>query len=164
MGRPEDVGVGKTDFYGQSGDRPYEDRQDSPGDWEAWCSQGPITSHAREHLATTDRGIATLRRRLRHEIERLRNGVEPRRPTPSNGSIPTCGGDTILRIPKRDGDDNALIADVSRKIAAAYVEFEHLADEDRREAIGRRLAPLNEGDTSEINPDRGKIFEFKTLI
>jgi len=164
MGRPEDVGVGKTDFYGQSGERPYEDRQDNPGDWEAWCSQGTITSHAREHLATTDRGIAMLRRRLRHEIERLRNGVEPRRPTPGNGSVPTCGGDTILRIPKRDGDDNALIADVSRTIAAAYVEFEHLADEDRRQAIGRRLAPLNEGDASEINPDRGKIFEFKTLV
>jgi hypothetical protein len=164
QGRPQDVGVGKTDFYGQSGDRSYEERQDKPGDYEAWCSLGPITSHAREHLATTDRGIALLRRRLKRDIENLQKGVEPERPTPNaTGAIPTVGGDTILRIPRQDGDDAHLIGEVSRKIAAAYVETESLADDERRAAIATRLAPLNQGATEEINPDRGKIFEFKTL-
>jgi hypothetical protein len=77
QGKPENVGVGKTDFYGQSGDRPYEERQQKPGDYEAWCSLGEVTSHAREHLATTDRGIAMLRRKLKHEIENLQRGKSP---------------------------------------------------------------------------------------
>jgi len=164
MGRPEDVGVGKTDFYGQSGWRPYEERQDQPGDYEAWCSLGPITSHAREHLATTDRGIAMLRRRLKHEIENLQKGIEPARPTPQDGAaIPTVGGDTILRVPKNTEDDTQLIRDVCSEVAAAYTETGHLPDAARREAIERRLAPLNQGDISGINPDRGKVFEFKTV-
>jgi nitrite reductase/ring-hydroxylating ferredoxin subunit len=164
MGRPEDVGVGKSDFYGQSGGRPYEERQDQPGDYEAWCSLGPITSHTREHLATTDRGIAMLRRRLKHEIENLQKGIEPARPTPKDGgAIPTVGGDTILRVPKNAEDDTQLIRDVCTKIVAAYMETEHFPDGARREAIGRRLALLNQGDTSGVNPDRGKVFEFKTV-
>jgi hypothetical protein len=164
LGRPGDVGLGKTDFYGQSGERPYEERQDRPGDYEAWCSLGAITSHAREHLATTDRGIALLRRRLKREIENLQKGVEPEPPTPNEtGTIPTVGGDTILRIPRQEGDDADLIRDVSRKIAAAYVETEALADGERRAAIAGRLATLNQGGTDDINPERGKIFEFKTL-
>ena len=164
LGRPEDVGVGKTDFYGQSGERPYEERQDRPGDYEAWCSLGPITSHAREHLATTDRGVALLRRRLAREIENLQKGVEPERPAPNEtGAIPTVGGDTILRIPRQEGDDAQLVGEVSRKIAAAYVETESLADGERRTAIAQRLLPLNQGAAGDVNPDRGKIFEFKSL-
>jgi nitrite reductase/ring-hydroxylating ferredoxin subunit len=121
LGRPDDVGVGKTDFYGQSGGRQYEERQDKPGDYEAWCSLGSITSHAREHLATTDRGIGLLRRRLKREIENLQKGMEPVAPTPNEtGAIPTVGGDTILHIPRQREDDAQLILDVSRKIAAAY--------------------------------------------
>ncbi len=163
-GRPDDVGVGKTDFYGQSGERPYEERQDKPGDYEAWCGLGPITSHAREHLATTDRGIAMLRRRLKREIENLQNGVEPARPVANEaGSIATVGGDTVLRVPRQDGDDAQLISEVCRKIAMAYTETESLPDAERRVAIAVRLCPLNQGATEEINPNRGKIFEFRNL-
>ncbi|HZQ61778.1 MAG TPA: aromatic ring-hydroxylating dioxygenase subunit alpha [Casimicrobiaceae bacterium] len=164
LGKPENVGLGKTDFYGQSGDRTYDERQDTPGDWEAWCSQGPITSHEREHLATTDRGISLLRRRLRREIENLQKGIEPRRPEPVNGThVPTMGGDTILRIPRNGGDDAKLILEASEAIATAYVECQDLPDAERREAIRRRLEPLNVGDSSAINPDHGKLFEFKTV-
>ena len=164
LGQPDNVGIGKTDFYGQSGDRPYEERQDNPGDYEAWCGLGSITSHAREHLATTDRGIALLRRRLKREIENLQKGVEPLRPTPTGGTpIPTFGGDTILRIPSKGNDDAQLISDVCAMIAGAYTETQGLPDDDRRAAIAARLAPMNQGSTEEINPNRGKIFEFKTL-
>jgi hypothetical protein len=164
LGKPDEVGVGKTDFYGQSGERPYEERQDKPGDYEAWCSLGAITSHAREHLATTDRGVAMLRRRLKRDIERLQNGIEPERPTARNGThVPTVGGDTILRIPANGGDDTELIRDVSRAIAAAYVECQDLEDGARRAAIEARLAHLNVGDVQAINPSHGKVFEFKTV-
>jgi len=164
MGRPEDVGVGKTDFYGQGGDLPYEVRQDSPGDWDAWCSLGPITSHEREHLGTTDKGIALLRRRLRLAIEDLARGVEPVRPEPRDGlPVPTVGGDTILRIPPDGTDDREMIRRVCREVAAAYTATRHLPEESRRAAIAERLAPLNTADPTVLNPDHGKIFEFKTV-
>jgi nitrite reductase/ring-hydroxylating ferredoxin subunit len=164
LGRPEDVRVGNTDFYGQSGEDPYEVRQDSPGDWDAWGSLGAITSHAREHLGTTDRGVALLRRRLKQAIEDLQRGVEPPRPVPLPGSgVPTVGGDTVLHIPRGDGDDRELILRVCREVARAYVETQHLDDAERRAAITQRLAPLNVGDPSEVNPDHGRIFEFKTV-
>ena len=100
QGRPEDVGLEKTDFYGQSRHRPEEMRKRNPGDYDAWTSLGPITSHEREHLATTDKGIALLRHKLRREIRELREGEEPVRPVPgSGGHVPTYGGDTILHVP-----------------------------------------------------------------
>ncbi len=164
QGKPDEVGLEKTDFYGQTPHRPLEMRQRSPGDWDAWTSLGPITSHAREHLATTDKGVAMLRRKLAQEIRNLRAGIEPRRPATLNGShVPTYGGDTILHVPLKGGDDRELILEVSRKIAAAYIEFQDLPDATRRAAIDSRLAPLNVGDPGAVNPDRGKIFEFKPV-
>jgi len=164
QGRPNDVGVGTTDFYGQNNALPYEERQNSPGDWDAWCSLGPITSHASEHLGTTDRGVAMLRRRLKSEIDNLARGVEPSRPEPqAEMPVPTVGGDTILRIPVEEGDDRQRIAEICRKVAEAYVQTQHLPDAQRRAAIAERLAPLNTADPTEINPDHGKIFEFKSV-
>ena len=164
QGKPDEVGLEKTDFYGQSRHRPTELRQKNPGDYEAWTSLGPITSHDREHLATTDKGIALLRRKLREEIRKLREGTEPLRPTARNGRhVPTYGGDTILHIPADGGDDRALIVEVSRKIAAAYIEFENLPDAERRAAIAERLAPLNVGSADAVNPERGRMFEFKAV-
>jgi hypothetical protein len=164
QGRPDDVGVGKTDFYGQSNEAPYEVRQDSPGDWDAWCSLGPVTSHASEHLGSTDRGIALLRRRLKKEIDDLAQGIEPQALEPlSSGTIPTTGGDTILRIPANGGDDRQLIREVCQKVAQAYMDTQLLPDAERRAAITALLAPLNTADPNEVNPDHGKIFEFKTV-
>ena len=51
----------------------------------AWGSLGAITSHEREHLGFTDRGISLLRRRLKKEIEALAQGVEPVAPRPLEG-------------------------------------------------------------------------------
>jgi hypothetical protein len=48
-----------------------------------------------------------------------------------------------LRVPKGTGDDRALILEISRKIAEAYIRFQHLPDAERRAAIERELAPLN---------------------
>ena len=164
QGRPQDNGVGKTDFYGQSNELPYAMRQDSPGDWDAWCSLGPITSHASEHLGTTDRGVAMLRRKLKMEIENLAKGIEPQRPEPLDGQpVPTTGGDTILRIPPNGGDDRELILEACRAVAAVYVETQHLPDAQRRAAITQRLASLNTADPSAVNPEHGKMFEFKSV-
>ncbi|MFO1220150.1 MAG: Rieske 2Fe-2S domain-containing protein [Burkholderiaceae bacterium] len=48
-----------------------------PGDYEAQVSQGPIASHAAEHLRTSDRGIALLRRLLKRQLEIVATGGDP---------------------------------------------------------------------------------------
>ena len=49
--------------YGK--ERPYEDRQRAPGDYEAEVSQRPIAIHAMEHLGSADRGVIVVRNMLR---------------------------------------------------------------------------------------------------
>ena len=53
------VGAGDA---GQTGEPSYYDRQRAPGDWDCWVSQGAITVHGREHLATSDRGVTLFRK------------------------------------------------------------------------------------------------------
>jgi phenylpropionate dioxygenase-like ring-hydroxylating dioxygenase large terminal subunit len=48
-----------------------------PGDWEAQGSQGPITLHSEEHLATSDKGVRMLRRLFREQLEIVANGGDP---------------------------------------------------------------------------------------
>jgi phenylpropionate dioxygenase-like ring-hydroxylating dioxygenase large terminal subunit len=54
-----------------------QEHRDFPGDYEAQVSQGPIAWHSEEHLATSDRGIAMLRRVLRRQLERVAAGEHP---------------------------------------------------------------------------------------
>jgi phenylpropionate dioxygenase-like ring-hydroxylating dioxygenase large terminal subunit len=48
-----------------------------PGDYEAQVSQGAITLHSDEHLATSDRGIVALRRFYRAQAEIVEKGGDP---------------------------------------------------------------------------------------
>jgi hypothetical protein len=54
-----------------------EERQDTPGDYEAQAGQGPISLHSEEHLATSDRGIAMQRRMLEQQIRHVGEGGDP---------------------------------------------------------------------------------------
>ena len=54
-----------------------DDRRAFPGDYEAQRGQGPITIHADEHLATTDRGVVMLRRLLAEQIDVVEKGGDP---------------------------------------------------------------------------------------
>jgi hypothetical protein len=54
-----------------------EEHQRFPGDYEAQVSQGPITAHSEEHLTSTDRGVAMLRRSLRRQVEAVARGEDP---------------------------------------------------------------------------------------
>jgi phenylpropionate dioxygenase-like ring-hydroxylating dioxygenase large terminal subunit len=53
------------------------EHRDHPGDWEAMVSQGPITLHTDEHLATSDQGLVMLRRFIRRQIACVANGEDP---------------------------------------------------------------------------------------
>lgn len=132
QGDRDEVGWEKVDFYGQTGHRSYEERQRNPGDWEAWTGQGPITVHKRENLATTDKGIALLRARLRNEIRALATGDALTRPEGSeNQPIPTYGGDTVLRVAKSNDDDRALLQSIQEAVAQIYFSADHLVGEER---------------------------------
>lgn len=54
-----------------------EEHQRFPGDWEAQVGQGPITLHSEEHLATSDRGVAILRRFWERQAHAVARGEDP---------------------------------------------------------------------------------------
>ncbi len=53
------------------------DHQRFPGDWEAQVGQGPISLHSEEHLASSDKGVVQLRRLLREQIRKVKEGGDP---------------------------------------------------------------------------------------
>ncbi len=54
-----------------------DEHQKYPGDYEAQTGQGEITFHSEEHLVSSDKGIALLRRMLKREIEKVAKGEDP---------------------------------------------------------------------------------------
>jgi len=142
-GKPELCGYNSVDFYGQTGERSYEQRQRSPGDYEVWVSQGPVTVHAREHLAFTDAGVAQYRRRLRRAIRKMVEGDTPQQPSDGvTHPIPTYGGDTVLRAPMHTNDDRKWMSDLSKRVADIYRGADALVGEARRAQIRAALAAL----------------------
>ena len=136
-----EVGFGKTDFYGQGPDRPYEQRQRDPGDYDAWVSQGPINVHKNEHQAVTDRGVAMVRRKLRKAIRQVQNGESVDQISRHyDDAIPSYGGDTILRIPLQEGkDDDSVIKEVAQKVAQIYMANDEFVGQQRVERIQQQL-------------------------
>jgi nitrite reductase/ring-hydroxylating ferredoxin subunit len=53
-----------------------EEHQRFPGDFEAQVSQGDITYHSEEHLASSDRGVVMFRRALRRAIDDVASGSD----------------------------------------------------------------------------------------
>ena len=109
--------------FGQTPDRPYEERQRNPGDYDALVGQRPIAIHDLEHLASTDRGVIMLRRMIQEDIRAVQKGKEPRvLAIKTNGRIPTYANDTVLQIPPAPTPeaDLQLLRDTGRKVAEEY--------------------------------------------
>ena len=51
--------------------------QQFPGDWEAQGSQGAVTQHSEESLASSDRGVVMLRSLLRQMVDDVEAGRDP---------------------------------------------------------------------------------------
>ena len=66
-----------TELHVQLDPMTTEDRQRRPNDLEAQGSQGSITLHSEEHLATSDRAIVMLRRLFEAQIKLVENGLDP---------------------------------------------------------------------------------------
>jgi 5,5'-dehydrodivanillate O-demethylase len=46
-------------------------------DGMAWETQGPVANRAREHLASSDKGVVMLRQLLRVQLEKIKRGEDP---------------------------------------------------------------------------------------
>jgi phenylpropionate dioxygenase-like ring-hydroxylating dioxygenase large terminal subunit len=93
-GQPVILGAG----FGQDGDRPYEERQRVPGDYDAQVSiHGGVARHGRERLATTDRGVIMLRNMIRRGIRAVQQNETPWCPGSPNGqTITTYSQDRVV--------------------------------------------------------------------
>ena len=139
--RPELVGRESIDFVGQTEDeRPYEERQRQPGDYEAQVSQRPIAIHALEHRASSDAGVARLRRLLRRRIRALAAGETVRQPDAFGlDAVPTYCQDTVFPWPGADRPTTEELRAAGRRVAGAVLDSDRL-DPMRREARVRGAA------------------------
>lgn len=111
------------EVFGQYNDRPYDERQWIPGDYDAQVSQGPVSS-TKEHLGSQDRGVVQFRRYIRRNIEAVERGEDPHgvyRTDP--GILPSFANDRVAPIDEVNGDPNdpAALAAYAKETADDYL-------------------------------------------
>ena len=145
--RPEDFGVDRIPFIGQTGDRPYRERQREPGDYDAVVSQGAIANRKNEHLGTTDRGVVMFRRLLAKAINDTRENKTPELPRLyASGEVRTYAHETVLRLPRGESlSDPSALEDFGRRAAQVFVETDHLLPAEREREAEVRIRQLLEG-------------------
>lgn len=143
-GRRDECGTEKVDFApGQTRQRPYEEQQRNPGDWEVTVSQGPIPDHGGEHLSRSDTGVVMMRRQMRRGA---RGEVAADAHQPQNGwsARATFAYDTVLRLPVRNTGDDDLVAEVGRRTADIVLSAPEEPGPDREAAIRQRILGLKD--------------------
>ena len=121
---PEDADVQVVHGFGQMGDRPYEERQRAPGDYDAQVSQRPIAVHALKHLAISDRGVILMRNAVRQGIQAVHNGEDPKGIFRTEGlAIPTYDHNRMLHVPPAPApeEDRRLLREIARSVAEEYI-------------------------------------------
>jgi phenylpropionate dioxygenase-like ring-hydroxylating dioxygenase large terminal subunit len=123
---PEGKNPQRGTVFGQDGNRPYEDRQRVPGDWDAQVSiHGGMARHGFEHLASTDRGIIMMRNMLRRGIAAVRANEDLGYPILQNGAaLPTYSHDQVvggIAPAATAADDRKLLREVARNLVAESV-------------------------------------------
>ena len=111
--------------FGQINDRPYEDRQRKPGDYDAQTSQRPIALHAMERLVSSDRGVIMVRRLTRRGIQAVQNGEDPNGVMRSEGgAIPTYCNSTVVKVPPAatEEEDRELLQRTGREMVEKYLQ------------------------------------------
>ena len=133
------------DAFGQAGGRTYEDRQRTPGDYEACVSQRPIAVHALEHLATTDRGVRMLRNLIRKGIREVAAGGDPTSGMTGDGVNFTLAHDTIVHIPpKPDKDDRELLEEIANEVSRIVEESAGRAPAERKAFVQEHVEGLKQ--------------------
>ena len=144
FGKPEECGKELVDFApGQTRHREYEEMQRNPGDWEVLVSQGPRPDHGREHPGSTDTGVMMMRKQYRRA---LRGETPPDVHLPQNGwnARATYTFDSVLRIPPRNQNDEALVAEVGRRATDIVLAAGEPPGPDRDQAISARIEAMKE--------------------
>jgi len=135
----DSYGVGKIPVLGQTPDRPYEERQREPGDYDAVMSQGPVANRKAEHLGTSDRGVVLLRRLLTQAIK----GAKILNPRPGS-IVRTYAHTLVMRCP-----DDIDLAQFGRRAAAVFIETDSLPPLEREKAAEERIRRLiTQGETA----------------
>ncbi len=134
------VGKEMIDFIGQTGDeRSYEESQRQPGDYEAQVSQRSIAVHQLEHLASSDTGVARLRRLVRNQIRSVADGQPAQQPQWTQGdAIATYCQDTVWpwRAGKLDEEaERDVMRELGRVVANTVVETANQRHSERVAAL-----------------------------
>jgi hypothetical protein len=141
---PSEVGLERMGFIGQTPDRPYEERQMEPGDYDAVVSLGSVANHKTEHLGTTDRGVVMFRRMLGRSIESIRNGETPAQPRLYNeGAVRTYNHEVVLTLPSQANIvDQRTLGDFGRRAAQIVIDTDTLPPLEREATAGERIRRL----------------------
>lgn len=139
LGDRSKVGKQSIDFIGQTEEeRSYAERQRQPGDYEVLVSQRAIAVHALETLASSDQGVAMLRRLVRKNIRSLAEGQPVAHyPIGRDGCVATYCQDTVLPAgPLVDeAADRAELARYGKTITDAVLATAGEPADQRRAAI-----------------------------
>jgi len=140
-GFPEKNRPGMIDMDGQTKrDIDYEEIQRAPDDWQAQGSQyGGIAVHQRDHLGSTDGGVAMMRRGLRNILDGNAPAAWPK-PASEEPDGPKIRNvyafDSLLQIkelPDSDADWE-MMADLGKELTAAVIEIgDSLDDQAERD-------------------------------
>ena len=132
---------------GEVVDRPYADRQASPGDVEAVEGMGAISDHEKEVFVPGDRGVGMYRNRVRKYCLDLANkGIEPPQPTALTlDSIHTYGSDSVVYRPEpTDSPDSDLLRQTNDQVMSIIFGNDHLTGEARDNEIIDAIDALNQ--------------------
>jgi hypothetical protein len=142
--REDAFGVGKMGLIGQTPDRPYEERQREPGDYDACVSQGIVQNRRGEHLGTTDRGVVLFRRLLGQSIAAAQAGQPLTLPRiQAQNPVRTYCHELVFRLPSRSSiADLAAVGEFGRRAAALVIETDGLAPEEREAVAAERIRRL----------------------
>ena len=151
QGDRSQIGKEGIDFIGQTAtERSHEEAQRHPGDYEAQVSQGPIAIHDRENLASSDAGVARLRRLLRKRVTELRSGEELAPQAREEGEIvPTYTQDTVFRTQLNDQQRKGFGQAVANTVVNSGDK-----DPQERELMVKQTCETFEGGVEEIPPKR----------
>jgi len=139
IGDASRVGKQSIDFVGQTEEeRSYEQRQRFPGDYEVQVSQRAIAVHANENLATSDRGVATLRRLIRNGI-RVGGPVRSSSMPAKDGVIGTYCQDTVWPAPANATPAKGALAEFGQRVAATILASGHQDEAGRRAGLRQML-------------------------
>ncbi len=142
--QPDNVGKETIDFMGQTEGRTYEDRQRYPGDYEAQVSQRPIAIHALENRATSDRGVARLRKLLRENIRAHSNDNIAAMPQNSTaGYVSTYCQDTVYAVAVSGDDETELMKQFGQRVSDSVLENDALSHAEREAAMARLCAEFD---------------------